>query len=59
MKEWRREFQKKYMALDIKPFGKWKKAIEGSNRMKARKEARKEAQKHMALSKVLDENEDR
>lgn len=55
MKQWRKKFQAYWMTLDIKPFGKWKRAVEGSERMKARDEARR----HMKLSKVLDDNEDR
>lgn len=45
MREYKKEFQRKFMALDVKPKGKWRRAIEGSNRVKARKEIAMEEQR--------------
>ena len=42
MKAYKKKWQDVYMSLDIKPFGKWKRAIEGSVRMAAKKEIRRE-----------------
>ena len=42
MRDYKKKFQAFWMTLDIKPFGKWKRAIEGSNRMNAKKDIRKQ-----------------
>jgi len=41
MKEWRRKFQQEWMTTDHKPKKKVKRAIEGANRVAAKKEIRK------------------
>jgi hypothetical protein len=55
VKAWKRKFQQTYQSLDIKPFGKWKRAIEGSVRMDAKKEIRK--QQEEAIDTLVAESE--
>jgi len=42
MKPYKKAFQKLYQFLDIKPFGKWKRALKGKERMDNKKEIRKQ-----------------
>lgn len=51
MKAWKRKYQAEYMALDSKPKGKLKRAIEGSVRADAKKEIRKQTEEYLKEGK--------
>lgn len=51
MKPWKKKFQDLYMTLDIKPFGKWKKAVRSYERNYGKKEI-KEQLKEMENEKA-------
>ena len=57
MQPYQKKYQAEHMSLDVPPKGKLKRAIEGSNRMRARQEVYYEIQ-NLDSSAKIEENED-